>query len=302
MSELPNDSTGQNDAPRSPFAGCLILIVIAIVILILVGTTAFTLKKQTDAYLTFTEEEARPAPVVDPAKFPAPFNSLANRLRHFDHEIKNDRPAEIALSPIDLNLAIARFDVLKNLRGQFHFDTITDTEISGTLHLPFNSNKNLPAFVRSVLDIPPRDNNLNGTFTATPLLTDGKLILNLTKIAPSKGDIPEDFFPGISRVLISGELEQQLEDDPKNPPELLQTLRKLTSLVLRDGELVLAYTPEATPPSVKEESDAMATKAKQFIALGAVIFILTMILVFILLSRRQKARREAAREEKRENI
>ena len=71
---------------------------------------------------------------------------------------------------------------------------------------------------------------------------------------------------------------------------------------MRDGKLLLIHTPGEVPPSVKEESDAMATKAKQFIALGAVIFILTMILFFILMSRRQKAKREAARAEKRENI
>lgn len=299
----PNtDSRGKNDAPRSPFAGCLILIVIGIVICILVGTTAYTLKKQTDAYQTFTEEEARPAPVEDPSKFPAKFNSLANRLRHFDHEVKNNRPAEIELTPLDLNLAIARFDALKNFRGQFHFDTITDTELSGTLHYPFNSNKNLPGFVRSILGIEARDNNLNGTFSGTPLLTDGKLILNFTKINSSRGDIPEELLANISRVLISGELEKALEEDPENPPELLKTLRKLTSLSLRDGKLILTHTPGQVPPSVKEESDAMATKAKQLIALGAVIFILTMILFFILMSRRQKAKREAARVEKRENI
>lgn len=298
----PDPRRTNRDAPRSPFAGCLILIVIGLVICILVGTTAYTLKKQTDAYASFTEEEARPTPVEDPAKFPAKFNSLANRLRHFDHEIKNNRPATISLTPLDLNLAVAHFDALKSLQGQLHFDALEDGELTGSLHWPFNSNKNLPDFVRGILGIEARDNNLNGTFSGTPLLTDGKLILNLTSITPSKGELPDDFLAGVSRVMISGELEQAAEEDPKNPPELLVTLRKLTSLEVKEGLLVLAYSPDSKPPSVKEESDAMANKAKQLIALGAVIFILTMILFFILLSRRQKARREASREEKRESI
>lgn len=302
MPDPKNDSRGVNDAPRSPFAGCLILIVIGVVICILIGTTAYTLKKQTGAYKTFTEEEARPAKIEDPSQFPAPFNSLANRLRHFDHEVKNDRAAEIELTPLDLNLAIARFDALKSFRGQLYFESISDTEIAGTLHFPFNSNKNLPNFVRSVLGIEARDNNLNGSFTGTPLLTDGKLILNLTKITPPKGEVPEEVLVNIARILISGELEKAVEEDPKNPPELLQTLRKLTSLTLRDGKLVLTHSPGKEAPSIKEESNAMATKAKQLIALGAVIFILTMILFFILMSRRQKAKREALREEKREKI
>lgn len=263
----------------------------AVVVLVLVSSTAYFLKKQTDSFKTFTEEEPKPATIADPKEHETEFNSLVNRLRHFDHEVQNKRPAELALTPLDLNLAIAHFDLLKSNRGQFHFESISDSEISGTIHLPLNSTAKLPEFVRSPLNIEARENNINGTFIGTPLLTDGKLILNLTKITPSKGEIPEEFFAGIARVLISGELEKQLEDDPKNPPALLQTLKKLTSLDLRNGTLVFGYTPDATPPSVKEEADAMATKAKQLIALGAVIFILTMILLFIVLSRRQKAKR-----------
>ncbi len=291
---MPDSAQAQKDAPRSPFAGCLILIVMAVVILVLISSAAYFLKKQTDAYKTFTDEEARPAPVADPKAHESEFNSLVNRLRHFDHEVNNGRAAELALSTQDLNLAIAHFDVLKSYRGQFHFEKITGTNISGTIHLPFNSTSKLPGFVRSSLGIESRENNLNGTFTGTPLLTDGKLILNVSEITPSKGEIPEELLSGISRFLISGELEQKAEDDPKNIPELLKTLRKLTSIELREESLIFSYTPDSKPPSVKEESDAMATKAKQLVALGAVIFILTMILFFILMSRRQKAKRAAA--------
>ncbi len=282
------------DAPRSPFAGCLILIVMAVVVLVLIASAGYSVKKQTDAYKTFTEEEPKPAPVADLTHHETELNSLMNRIRHFDHEIKNERPAGLSLSPQDINFAFAHFDVFKNFRGQLSFQTITDTDVSGIIHYPFRSTSELPEFVRGPLNIEARDNNLNGTFTATPLLTDGKLILNMTEINSSIGEVPEEWFSGISRFLISGELEQKLKDDPKNPPALLAKLKKLTSLTLKDGNLVLDYSPDATPPSVKEESNAMATKAKQLAALGAVIFILTMILLFIVLSRRQKAKREAA--------
>jgi hypothetical protein len=282
------------DAPRSPFAGCLILIVMAIVVLVLVASAGYSVKKQTDAYKTFTEEDPKPAPVADLKNHESELNSLMNRIRHFDHELENDRPAELALSPREVNFAIAHFEILRNFRGQLSVEKITDTEISGIIHYPFNSTKKLPGFVRDTLNIEARDNNLNGTFTGSPLLTDGKFILNLKEITPNKGEVPEELFSNISRSLISGELEKQLKDDPKNPPALLTKLKKLTSLTLTDGNLVLGYSPDATPPSVQEESDAMATKAKQLVALGAVIFILTMILFFILLSRRQKNKRRAA--------
>ncbi len=290
---VPISDQAPKDVPRSPFAGCLILIVMALVVLVLISSAAYFLKKQTNAYKTFTEEIANPAPITNPKAHETEFNSLVNRLRHFDHEVNNDRATQLSLSARDLNLAIAHFELLESYRGQFHFEKITDTDISGTIHLPFNSTAKLPSFVRSSLKIESRENNLNGTFTGTPLLTDGKLILNVSEITPSKGELPEELLSGISRFLISGELEQKAEDDPENIPELLKTLRKLTSVELRSESLVFLYSPDSEPPSVKEESDEMATKAKHLVALGAVIFILTMILFFILMSRRQKAKRDA---------
>ncbi|MDG1149785.1 MAG: hypothetical protein P8Q54_03305 [Akkermansiaceae bacterium] len=292
---VPNSDHAPKDAPRSPFAGCLILIVMALVILVLISSAGYFLKKQTNAYKTFTEEIANPAPIADPKTHQTEFNSLVNRLRHFDHEVSNDRAAQLSLSAQDLNLAIAHFEILKSYRGQFYFEKITPADISGTIHLPFNSTAKLPNFVRSSLKIESRENNLNGTFTGTPLLTDGKLILNVSEITPSKGEVPEELLSGISRFLISGELEQKAEDDPENIPELLKILRKLTSIEMRNDSLVFLYSPDSKPPSVKEESDAMATKAKHLVALGAVIFILTMILFFILMSRRQKTKRDALR-------
>lgn len=265
----------------------------ALVVLVLIASAGYSVKKQTDAYKTFTEEVAKPAPIADLSKHEAELNSLMNRLRHFDHEIQNKRPTSLSLSPLDVNLAFAHYAVFKNFRGQLSFDSFSDSHVSGTLHYPFRSTAELPAFIRSSLKIDSRDNNLNGRFTATPLLTDGKLLLNMTQIEASTGQVPDDWFAGISRFLISGELEQQLKDQPKNPPLLLTKLKTLTSLTLKDGQLILGYLPTGTPPSVKQESNAMATKAKQLVALGAVIFILTMILLFIILSRRQAAKRES---------
>lgn len=288
MSDASN-APQQQDAPRSPFAGCLILIVMAVVILVLIASAGYSLKKQTDAYKTFTETEAKPAPIAQTEGQEADLNSLVNRLRHFDGEIANKRASKVTLTTGDLNLAFAHFEVFQSFRGQLYFETITPEKIEGIIHYPFRSTGDLPEFVRGPLNIEARENNLNGTFVATPLLTDGKLILNMESITPSKGKIPEELFEQISRFLISGQLEQELEETEKEP-ELLTKLKKLTSLTLEDDQITLAFSPDATPPSAQVEADAMATKAKQLVALGAVILILSMILLFILLSRRKKAR------------
>ena len=273
----------EEQATRSPFAGCLILIVMGLVILVLISSAAYFLKKQTSSFVEFTEEEAKPTPILKLEGREQAVNSLSNRLRHFAHEIENKRAAEIELSAEDLNLAVAQFDDLKNFRGQLSIESITPDLISGQIHFPLSSTKELPEFVCSLLSIERRDNNINGTFTAKPLLTSGKLIFNLETLTPSKGEMPEAFFEGISRIMISGELKEE--------DALQLQLNKLTGASLKDGFFVLAYSPEATPPDALIESDKLADKAKQFAALGAVILILSMILLFIILSRRRKAKR-----------
>lgn len=288
MSDAPTAPEPQ-DAPRSPFAGCLILIVMAVVVFVLITSAGYSLKKQTDAHKTFTETTANPAPIAETEGQEAAINSLINRLRHFDSEISSKRAAGISLTTQDLNLAIAHFETFKDFRGQLYFEKITPEHLAGIIHYQGNSTATLPSFVRSTLNIEVRENNLNGTFVGKPLLTDGKLILNMDSITPSIGEMPDEFFQSISRVLISGQLELELEENPEKEPALLTKLKKLTSLTLAEGQLTLGYAPDAAPPSAQLEANAMATKAKQLVALGAVIFILTMILLFIVLSRRKKA-------------
>ncbi len=260
-----------------------------VVILTLVSLAALFLKKQTDEYKKFTDPEPKPTPVADLNTQKPQLQALLEKLNSFDQNLQSNTKAEIKLTPLDLNLAISKFADLENLKSRIYIDQISDKEISGTLHFPLHSTEKLPNFVRSPLGIEARQNNLNGTFTATPLLSDAKLILMLESVTPSKGQIPEEVFTQLRRFLVFDKLEKQIVDNPKQEkPPLHHKLAKLTSTHLEPGHLVITYNPEVTPPSGKAESEAMAGKAVQFVALGAVIFILTMILFFILLSRRKK--------------
>lgn len=272
----------QEEQPRSPLAGCLILIVMAIVALVIASSAAWALKKQTEAIAKFTQEDAKTAPIIDILEHQSEFNSLVNRIDRFEHEIENKRSSALKLCPTDLNLAIAHYDSLKGFRGQLSVDTISEDTISGCIHLPLNSTEKLPGFICNLLNIEQRPNNLNGSYQAKALLTDGSLIATLTQITPDIGEIPSEFLSGISRLKVSGEVKEE--------SKLAGLLKKLTSVETREGLFVLTYDPQGTSPSVKEESDEIANKAKQFVALGALIFLLTMILAFIIISRWRKSK------------
>ncbi|MEN8694314.1 MAG: hypothetical protein ACN4GG_08385 [Akkermansiaceae bacterium] len=278
----PQSADSASEQARSPFAGCLILIVMAIVALVLVSSAGWALKKQTEAIAEFTEEEAKPTPVTDVMNHQTDFNSLVSRMERFEHEIENNRATELKLSPTDLNLAISHYEALEGFHGQLSVESISSESIKGQIHLPLNSTKKLPAFVCSILSIEQRANNLNGNYEAEPLLTDGSLIATLTKITPNTGSIPKEFLAGIARLKVSGEVQEN--------STLERLLKKLTAVELHEGALVFSYDPKGTPPSAQKESNELANKAKQFVALGGVIFILTMILAFIIISRWRKNR------------
>ena len=65
-------------------------------------------------------------------------------------------------------------------------------------------------------------------------------------------------------------------------------MARLTDLKLAEGKLTLIYDPDANPPTSEDESQKLSGETKGLFALFALIFLLTLILFFILMSRRKK--------------
>jgi len=267
----------QDQPVRSPLAGCLIFIVIAVVVIFVITFAAYSFKKQTEGFAAFAEMEELKTEITSVSD-PAP---LIQRLTKFESAVKESKETKLTLSKDDINQAIAHFPQLESLRGHLFLTEITPKHIHADFHLPLASTKDLPELLCKALGIEQRDHFLKSTIDATPLLTDGQLFLKLDKLTPSRGEVPDQVREGISPFQIFSTLadESRLKD----------TLGKLTSAEISDGQISLSYSPAGTPPSGKEEADKLAEKARHLVALGALIFILTMILFFIFLARKKKA-------------
>src|SRR5688572_30762170 len=125
----PKEKEPPQATARSPLAGCLILILALLMLVGLVGFAAWLPFKQAAEMEKFTAPSPAPLPVEAVAGGnEAKVADLSARLEKFQGELKGDaaKPARIELSAEDLNLAIAAYKPVEQLRGTFRIKEITN--------------------------------------------------------------------------------------------------------------------------------------------------------------------------------
>ncbi len=270
----------ENPQPvRSPVAGCFILIAIVIVPLFVVSFAAYSFKKQTEGFASFSEEEEVHAPIT-PITDAGP---ITQKLTTFEEAILAQQETHISLNKEELNLAIAHFPELEHLRGLLFITEISNGTLKAQYHRPFASTKNLPEILCRTLNIEPRDHFLHAEITATPLLSDGQLFLKIKTLIPSRGEVPEQLIQGISPHLMAPDSTEHLR--------IQKALSALTSISIESNTVVFRHSPGITPPSGQAESEKLAGKARHLVALGALIFLLTVILFLLILAKRKRFRK-----------
>ena len=265
------------EAPRSPIAGCLILIIIAVVVLTVISFAVWSFRQQTMNFGEFTEETEKKT-----ALLPVPTeDSLTPRLQAFAKKIDANEEADLRLSANDLNEIVARYDDLEPLRGTLFVQTIEGGLLKGDFAVPLASTKDLPEAVTTVLDLGRRDHYLQATFTGGLILSDGIPFLRFDELKSSRGEVPDPVTQAFSPLRLL----------PEEPAQAA-TMAKLTGLEIENGVVVASFSPEATPPSGRAEGEKMADQARKLVAVGALIFLLTFILFIILLAKRRRAKNE----------
>ncbi|MDP0492444.1 MAG: hypothetical protein Q7Q71_15465 [Verrucomicrobiota bacterium JB023] len=226
---------GKQNRPRtqshSPFAGCSIIIVAIVMMVFLVGFTIWSLFKVDAAITEFTQDEAVQTIVPDPAQYEKEFNDLSRRLEGFASNLSLGKKAELELTPLDLNLAIASYDRFKALRHTFSVAEIKEDEVAITIAYQLGS--------RPLGEGKPR--YLNGTMYGVPRLDTGHILLDLSRIDSLKGEVPEQFVAQLSDHQITA---PYLEDKTIGP-----YLKQLTRLELTPGALIVEADPATAPPT-----------------------------------------------------
>lgn len=276
---------------RSPFAGCLILILALLMLLFLIGFTAWMPFRQAAEIEKFTRET--PAPLaVDPIEGNEPkVNDLVTRLEAFRNGLQGDAatPARIELTAEDLNLAIAAFEPVKELRTSFRVREITAGALVIDICYKLNGR---PRLAKDGEEGPiasdPR--YLIGTLKGRPQLMQRELVLKVDALEVPGSTVPEGFMNHFSTLRI---LEKSRTD-----PLLGPAMAAMTRATLEDGRMILARIPGETAPDVVSDADFRKGGGRliTWLGIGACLFLaFAAAMVFFGIRRQKKAEREAAR-------
>ncbi|MEM1085666.1 MAG: hypothetical protein AAGI48_16275 [Verrucomicrobiota bacterium] len=251
---------------RSPLSGCTILVLAVLMLLFLIGFSAWTPFRQAAEMEKFTRAEAAPVPVLSPNETEA--EAFHQRLGAFrDAVTKGDEEARLELDIDDLNLAVAVSPALKELRETFHVRAIEDGKLVIDICYQLNGP---PRFTKEGEDgwITSDPRYLVGTIYGRPILTKRELVLRVDRLEVPDAEVAEGFMNHFSTLRI---FEQSLQD-----PQIGPVMAKLTAASLEDGALVLARVPgDPVPDVVSDEAFARSGgKIALFLGGAALIFIL----------------------------
>lgn len=268
---------------RSPFAGCAIFITAFLVMVFLIGFSVLTLFRQFNEIARFTSEKPSPVAVSPIENQEAALNALAGRIELFRQVLGSDQAAELALTPEEINLAIAAYEPFKDLRGTFRLLSADEGVLRIAISFPLNGKPRLargdePGWVASDARY------LNGTLLAKPGLLKREVVLQVDHIEVPGAAVPREFIDQMSPYRIT---ERYLAD-----PVLGPAMAKLTRVEVKEGRLLMAKTPGEVPADLitDAEVDRATGKFFTFLAVAACLF-LAFAGTMIFIGLRAKARR-----------
>lgn len=211
-------------------------------LLFLIGFSIWVPFRQAAAIEKFTKAEPAPVPVADIETNPAPANQLAERLELFRSQLADEKaPARVELSADDLNLAIASFPQLAELRGALHVTSISDDQIHADICYTLNGRPRLAKDgEEGPITSDPR--YLVGQLAVTPFLSKRELSLRVESLDVPGSTVDEGFMGHFSTLRI---FEKYLED-----PVIGDAMGKLTAATIDGDKLVLTRVPGDPVPDV----------------------------------------------------
>lgn len=270
---MKSDPTREASA-RSPFAGCAILIIALAVMLFLVVFSIFALFRQFDEISKFTSEKPAPLEISAVAGEEQAVKELRGRVDAFHQSLLAGQPASLDLTADDINLAIATFEPLKDLRGTFRVREIGEETLRIAISFKLNGKPRLGREGESGITADPR--YLNGVLVARPALSQREVILQVDSIEVPGSSVPKEFIEHMSPYRIT---ERYLTDSTLGP-----AMAKLTRVRLSGNKLILAMVPGEVPKDVISNAQVNSASSRLFMVLGtaACLFLLAVGAILII--------------------
>jgi hypothetical protein len=246
---------------RSPFAGCAILVAALLVMVFLIVFSTVTLFRQFNEIGKFTAVKPVPVEVSSLEDQDAALNGLAVRLESFRQQLAGDEKAALALSPDDINLAIAAYEAFRDFRGTLRIVGVAGDTLRIAIAFPLNGKPRLARRGEAGwLTSDPR--YLNGMLVARPVLRKGEVVLKIETLEVTGAQVPQEFVEQMSPYQIC---ERYLTD-----PVLGPAMAKLTRVGIADGMLVFTRAPGEAPAETIGRKQLDSASRRFFLLMGIV--------------------------------
>ncbi|MFM2169996.1 MAG: hypothetical protein RI957_225 [Verrucomicrobiota bacterium] len=222
----------ENTAARSPFAGCLIMIILAAVAVFLISVSAYSLIRQNKEIDKFTSAAPAKLPTINIEGHEAALNDLHARLQRFRDAVmgSSDKEVAISLTVEDLNHVLATMQPLRDYRGSFCIKEIGDGFILADHTRPMNG---MPGSGTM--------RHLNAEITLKPVLAEKTLVFQVADLKVPEKTVPREFIAQIPPYRLGADLQQDAVLGP--------VLQKLTAMEAKSGKLELRRKPGDVPQS-----------------------------------------------------
>lgn len=256
-----------NPSNRSPFAGCIIFVAAGLVMIFLIAFSTYVLFRQYAEIELFTEQTSSPRQVALVTSHESELVALSERVEVFRQNVAGKKLAALRLTPGDINIAIAAFEPLQELRATFEVLAIQDEQMEIGIAFPLNGK---PRLTRDGEDgwITSDSRYLNARILARPALLQNEVILEILEIFPDSGaDVPREFIELMSPYRIT---ERYLED-----PVIGPAMAALTKVAIENGELVFLSEPGVAPDDYisDDQVNSGAQRFFLFFGVGASLFL-----------------------------
>jgi hypothetical protein len=222
------------------FYGCIIASVLALLMAILIGILAFVGYRALSGLVNeYTATAPEQLPKVEMAAEQR--QALKDRVEAFRKAVNEGKATEpLVLTGDDLNVLI---EDNAELKGTI-FVKIEGDELKGRVSIPLDKLP-LPMF---------KGRYLNGEAALKASFFDGELIVHMEEIEVKGKKPPEDAMKGFR--------QQNLAKDLFKDPENAKMLRKLESLEIKDGKIIVKVKAKSdAAPSPTSKTTAPAEKA-----------------------------------------
>jgi len=209
------------------FYGCLTLVILFVVGAIgLYFGTRYAINRMVAQYTSAT---SMPVPRVEGT--PEEIQGVQDRFRAFADALRSGQPAEaLSLSEKDLNLLINNVRDAAQFKDAIHVGIVSN-RLKGTLSLPM---ENLGLGWRSL-----RGRYFNGVAELKASLQNGVFMVNLDALEVNGKPVPEQIMAGIR--------SQNLAKDLYKDAQSVELLRKIETIVVDDGRVLVKPAPATKP-------------------------------------------------------